>query len=120
MRVFYSHPMKLYGTAAERRELSQIRARFPGAEVVDPSADPGMKEERYLALVDACDALVFSRHFGNVTQGVKPEVERALSAGKPVYEVRDGRIEPVTGPVSDLPMGKRLALRAKAALGRGR
>lgn len=120
MRVFYSHPLKLYGTEAERREVSQIRRKFPGAEVVDPSARPGMEEEYYLALVDSCDCLVFSRHFGNVTEGVKPEIERALSSGKPVYELRDGKLSPVTGPVSNLHVGKRLALRAKGALGRGR
>lgn len=120
MRVFYSHPMKLYGTEAERTDLSHIQRRFPGAEVVDPSSHPGMREEYYLALVDSCDCLVFSRHYGSVTQGVKPEIERALSSGKPVYELRGGRFSPVTGPVSDLHVGKRLALRAKGALGRGR
>jgi hypothetical protein len=124
MRVFYSHAMKLYGTAAERREISLIEGRFVGAEIVDPSArqsaaEPGRETEYYLRMVDSCDCLVFSRYFGYVTEGVRPEVEHALSKGMPVYELRDGRFIPVTGPVVNLPMRERLILRAKGALGIG-
>jgi hypothetical protein len=120
MRVFYSHAMKLYGTAAERREISLIEGRFVGAEIVDPSAaEPGRETEYYMRMVDSCDCLVFSRYFGYVTEGVRPEVEHALSKGMPVYELRDGRFIPVTGPVVNLPMRERLILRAKGALGIG-
>ena len=122
MRVFYSHPMKLYGSPSERREIMQIEQRFVGCEVVDPSAhqssaEPGRETEYYLRLVDSCDCLVFSRHFGYVTEGVKPEVDHALSKGMPVYELRDGRFIAVNGPVANLPMRERLILRAKGALG---
>jgi hypothetical protein len=125
MRVFYSHPIKLYGTDAERRAIALIGKRFAGYEIVDPSADEsaraGEREtEYYLGLVDSCDCLVFSRHFGYVTRGVKPEVEHALSKGKPVYELRDGRFIPVIGGVANLPIVERLILRAKGALGIGR
>ena len=125
MRVFYSHPMKIYGSAAERREIALIERRFPGCEIVDPSAhqssgEPGRGTEYYLGLVDSCDCLVFSRLFGYVTEGVKPEVDHALSKGKQVYELRDGKFLPVAGPVANLPIGERLMLRAKAALGIGR
>lgn len=122
MRVFYSHSMKIYGSAVERREIALIRDHFPGCDVVDPSehpatAEPGGETEYYLRLVDTCDCLVFSRHFGYVTEGVKPEVEHALSKGKQVYELRDGRFIAVVGPVVNLPMRERLLLRAKGALG---
>lgn len=125
MRVFYSHPMKLYGTATERRELSLIGQRFAGSEIVDPSAnqsaaEPGRETEYYLRLVDSCDCLVFSRYFGYVTEGVRPEVDHALSKGMPVYELRDGRVVTVTGPVANLPLMERFILRAKGALGLGR
>ena len=123
MRVFYSHPMKLYGTDDERMEIALIQKRFVGCEIVDPSSqkpgEPGRETEFYLGLVDTCDTLVFSRHFGYVTEGVKPEVERALSRGKMVYELRDGRFIEVTGPVANLPIIQRLILRAKGALGLG-
>jgi hypothetical protein len=122
MRVFYSHPMKTYGSAAERRDVSLISARFPGCEVVDPSAlkdvpEPGREDEFYTGLVDSCECLVFTRHYGNVTEGVKPEVDHALSAGKQVFELRDGMFIPVSGPVVNLPMKERLILRAKGVLG---
>ena len=124
MRVFYSHAMKLYGTPAERREISIIHGRFVGAEIVDPGARPSAAEagrgtEYYLRMVDSCDCLVFSRYFGYITEGVRPEVEHALSKGMPVYELREGRFITVTGPVKDLPMMERLILRAKGALGIG-
>ncbi|HEV2390131.1 MAG TPA: hypothetical protein VGS04_05330 [Nitrososphaerales archaeon] len=114
--------MKLYGSASEKRDIKLIEQRFVGYEVVDPSAlrsdaGPGGETEFYLRLVDSCDCLVFSRYFGNVTEGVKPEVDHALSKGKPVYEIRDGRFISVTGPVDNLPMIERLVLRAKGALG---
>jgi hypothetical protein len=122
MRVFYSHPMKLYGTEAERREIALIEKRFVGCEIVDPStlqpgAEAGRDTEYYLSLVDSCDCLVFSRLFGYVTEGVRPEVEHALSKGKQVYELRGGRFIPVTGPVANLPIMERLILRAKSLLG---
>jgi hypothetical protein len=125
MRVFYSHPMKLYGSAAERREISLIEKRFVGCEIVDPSTlqpstEPGRVTEYFLGVVDSCDCLVFSRLFGYLTEGVKPEVDHALSKGKPVYELRDGRFIPVAGPVVNLPIRERLILRAKGALGMGR
>jgi hypothetical protein len=138
VRVFFSHPMKLYGTEAERRQLALIKEHFAGCEVVDPSrerpgkgrgrgvageeAEEGQKEGEgeikfYLRLVDSCDCLVFSRLFGNITEGVIPEVEHALSDGKQVYELRDGRFIPFTGPIANLPLTERLILRAKGALG---
>jgi hypothetical protein len=125
MRVFYAHPMKLYGTGAETMEIALIEKRFAGCEIVDPSAlqsnaEPGRETEYYMGLVDSCDCLVFSRLFGSVTEGVKPEVEHALSKGKPVYELRDGRFILFNGPVANLPIVERLILRAKGALGMGR
>jgi hypothetical protein len=127
MRVFFSHPMKLYGTEVERRQLALIKQHFVGCEVLDPSQDRpaaglGEKEELdyYLRLVDSCDSLVFSRLFGNITEGVRPEVEHALAQGKEVYELRESRFIRVTGPVSDLPFAERIILRAKGALGMAR
>jgi len=119
MRVFYSHPLKLYGSAAERRDIALVQKRFVGFEIVNPSADRPRGTEDYLKIVDSCDCLVFSRHYGNVTEGVKPEVDHALSKGKPVYELRDGTFIRVTGPVFNLPMRERIVLRAKGALGIG-
>ena len=70
-----------------------------------------------MGVIDSCDSLVFTRHFGYVTEGVKPEVEYAISKGKEVFELRDGRFIPVKGSVSNLPMAERLMLRARRVLG---
>jgi hypothetical protein len=125
MRVFYSHPVRLYGSDAERREIAQIEKRFVGSEVVDPSAhrsSAGAERETefYLRLVDGCDCLVFSRSFGYITEGVRKEVDYALSKKKQVYELKEGRFIAVAGPVANLPLAKRLVLRARSALGLAR
>ncbi len=119
MRVFYAHPMKRYGTEIEKKEVALIEERFKGWEVVNPRAEPGKEPEYYLGLVASCDSLVFSRQFGYLTEGVRPEVEFAISKGKPVYELREGRFVLVGGPVGNRPLLERLALRARAALGIG-
>ena len=125
VRVFYSHPKKLYGTAAEKREVSLIEARFPGCDLVNPresrpAPEPGGETEYYLRMIDSCDCLVFSRHYGYVTEGVRPEVDHALARGIPVFEVSDGRVAEVRGQVSNLPITARLILRVKGAFGIGR
>ena len=43
--------------------------------------------------------MVFSRLLGEVTAGVGAEVKYALEAGKPVFEIRDGRLVAVKRPV---------------------
>lgn len=122
MKVFYSHPIKLYGTAAERREISLIERRFSGCEIVDPSAlqsnpEPGKETEYYLGVLDGCDCMVFSRSHGYVTEGVRKEVEHALGANLPVYELREGSFVEVHGQVANLPMIERIVLRARDAFG---
>ncbi len=122
VRVFYSHPMKLYGSNAEKREIALIQKTFERCELVNPSQHPpgpdaGSEVEHYLSLVDTCDTLVFSRHFGYITEGVKPEVDHALAKRMKVFEIREGKLIEVTGPIANLPIGKRLILRAKGAFG---
>jgi hypothetical protein len=95
-RIFYSHAKRLYGSETERRQISIIKERFPGSEVVDPASGgdaPGQAERDigyFLEVVDRCDCLVFSRRMGVVTSGVLQEVNHAVSKGMPVYEIRGG------------------------------
>lgn len=107
LRIFYSHAMKLYGTTAEAREISEIERRFPGCVIVNPgkyqkSGTETSREEMeyFLKLVDACDCLVFSMFSNTITIGVEEEVNHALSAKKQVYQLRRGRLIPVLGSVS--------------------
>jgi nucleoside 2-deoxyribosyltransferase len=96
MRIFYSHAKQLYGTPAEKKQLSLIKEHFPAdSVVVDPgivegNVEPEKEIQYFLRLVDQCDAVVFSRYRGVVTSGVSQEVNYAMSKGKPVFELRSG------------------------------
>jgi hypothetical protein len=104
--VYYAHPMKLYGTPWERKELAQIRKRFPRRRIVNPALYEGHPEKLLdtvgfcLKLVERCEVIVFRRFFGKVTAGVGREVNHALRLGKPVYEISDGKFKPVSKPLT--------------------
>lgn len=99
--VYYAHPMKLYGTPWEQKELSQIRERFPRRRIVNPASYNGHPEKLRdtvgfcLKLVEKCEIVVFRRFYGKVTAGVGKEVNHALRLGKPVYEIKEGMFKPV-------------------------
>lgn len=105
-KLYYAHPMKLYGTQCERTELAQIRKRFPRRSIVNPASYEGHPEKLQdtvgfcLKLVEKCEVIVFRRFFGKVTAGVGKEVNYALRLGKPVYEIRDGKFKPVSTRLS--------------------
>lgn len=106
MKVYYSHPICIKGSARENRELAQIQAEYPDAEIINPS------DRRYhwqkatsdmaffLDLVTQCDVLVYSRLFGHITSGVGLEVNQALRTGIPVYRLEDGVFTRVPEPVT--------------------
>ena len=100
-KLYYAHPMKMYWTPWERRELAQIRKRFPRRRIVNPATYDGHPEKLRdtvgfcLKLVENCEIIVFRRFFGKVTAGVGKEVNHALRLGKRVYEIVDGRFKPV-------------------------
>ncbi len=92
-RLYYAHPICIYGRVAERRELAIIRRKFRDREIVNP-ADYRYEPEKLrdtigfcLRLVAGSDVVVFSRLLGKVTAGVGKEVNHALRLGKPVYEI---------------------------------
>jgi len=99
---YYAHPMKLYRTPWEQKELAQIRQRFPRRRVVSPASYEGHPEKLRdtvgfcLRLVEGCEIVVFRRFFGKVTAGVRKEVNHALRLGKPVYEIQDGKFKAVS------------------------
>jgi len=103
--LYYAHAMCLYGHYHEDAELELIRAGFPGHRIVNPAGydDHPAKRRDTLGfcfrLIDKADVVVFSRLLGKVTAGVGAEVRYALEAGKPVFEIRDGRLVAVKRPV---------------------
>ncbi len=94
MRIYYAHPVEIYSTIRERKELEIIRRNFPGAEIVNPATFQHSSgwSHGFLNLVDSCDLVVCSDFDGFVTAGVAAEVEHVLSQGKPVYRL-DWRTE---------------------------
>jgi hypothetical protein len=99
--IYYAHPMKLYGTPWEQKELAQIRKRFPRRRIVNPASYEEHPEKLRdtvgfcLKLVEGCEIIVFRRFFGKVTAGVGKEVNHAVKLGKPVYEIANGRFRRV-------------------------
>ena len=93
MILYYAHAMPIYRTAAEKRELRQIRSKFPRATIVNPAKYQNKPEKRRdtmgfcLRLVEGSDAVVFSRYRGKVTAGVGKEANYAIKIGLPVFEL---------------------------------
>jgi len=97
-RIYYAHALCMYGWPAERAELRHIKREFRGWVIVNPGTYQDHPEKRLdtmgfcLRLVDAVDAVVFSRIEGKISCGVGKEVNHALKRRKPVYELRDGKL----------------------------
>ena len=97
-KVYFAHPMCVYGDRLERRQLTQIRKQFRPCKVVNPALYNKHPQKRRdtvgfcLKLVEGCDAVVFARLFDKVTAGVGKEVNHALKIGKEVFELKDSAI----------------------------
>ena len=37
MRIYYAHPMEIYGSPREAKEIMLIKKFFPDAEIINPS-----------------------------------------------------------------------------------
>ena len=104
-RIYHSHAMWTYNSPTEDRELAVIQREFPNNEIVNPGTYEENKEkaeskemEYCKYLVSTCDALIFSRLFGQVTSGVGIEIEHAISLGKPLFELANDKIRQVRKP----------------------
>lgn len=94
MKIYYAHPITTYNTDSEGADLHDL-ARLGFSDVLNPNApehDAGYKQhgmEYFMGLVDECDALAY-RAFpdGSIPAGVYKEMARAVSAGKPVFELQ--------------------------------
>jgi hypothetical protein len=119
-KVYYAHTKYIYGTPTERAELKHIRRRFPQLRIVNPARYEGDPEKLRdtmgfcLRLVERCDAVIFSRLRGRVTAGVGKEVNHALSLGKPVLELSNGRFKRRRTPVKYLSVRETLNLWSKS------
>lgn len=92
MKVYYAHPLTLYNTAQEQRDLVLLQRLF--GEVVQPN-QPGHDDAyrqlgmRYFwQLAAGCDLVVF-RAFpdGSIPAGIAGEIAEAQEQGVPVLEL---------------------------------
>ncbi len=92
-RIYYAHPMEIYYTPREHKELEIIKKHFPNAEIINPALfqdKTGAIHSNmsfFYELIDSCDILVYSDLGGFITTGVQMEIKRALERGKPVYRL---------------------------------
>jgi hypothetical protein len=86
-RVYYAHPMSLYGTPQESRDVELLQSL--GFEVVNPNA-PAFSRltfNNYLTLAATCDLIAFrALPDGSITCGVAKEIKM----GPPVIELPSG------------------------------
>lgn len=121
-RVYYAHPISMYGTQEEMREISLIEEKFRDVIVVNPAIFEQVPKgddimEFYFNLVRDCETVVFKRLLGKVSAGVGKEVNFALQTGKAVYELNKGQFSQVTQvvePISVEETRRLLALSLKA------
>lgn len=95
LKVYYAHPVSLYNTPQERRDLATLETL--GFIVYNPNCQDcadGYKKEGmdfFWRKVTSCDALAF-RSFpdGSVPAGVAKEIVFAKDADKPILELPSG------------------------------
>ncbi|MEM3160211.1 MAG: DUF4406 domain-containing protein [Nitrososphaera sp.] len=121
-KVYYAHPISMYGTQEETKEVSLIKEKFRDVVIVNPAVFEQVPKgndimEFYFKIVRDCDMVVFRRLLGKVSAGVGKEVNFALQAGKAVYELDGGQFAQVTQavePISVEETRRLLALSLKA------
>jgi hypothetical protein len=92
MKIYYAHPVSLYGTKQEARDIATLRAL--GFEVLNPNSPEHVEHYAregmcyFLDLALSCDAIAF-RAFptGEIGAGIAAEVDAVSAYGKPVIEL---------------------------------
>ena len=94
MKIYYAHHIWKYGTSIETFEMSVIKNGFDfedGFEIVNPkdALPQNIPESEIMkqafAMIDQCDAVVFSTVSGVIGHGVFDEVMYALNKGIQVF-----------------------------------
>lgn len=116
MKVYYAHPMPLYGTRLEISERKYIMKKFPKSTIIDPGTFQDNPEKQRqgmefcMKLVRKCQALVFSRFKGKITAGVGKEVNYAIEREIDVFELNGGRFHKIWKPVEYLSIMETISL----------
>ena len=116
MKVYYAHPMPLYGTKQESNEREQIINKFNKVEIIDPGSfqdNPEKQREGMkfcLKLVRKCKAVVFSKFKGEITAGVGKEVNYAIEKKIDVFELNGDKFHKIDKPVEYLSIMETISL----------
>ena len=93
-QLYYAHPIDLYGTQQEKRDVELLGNVFTDYVIFNPNSDDcedgyalgGM--EYFYNIVEQCDLVVFRGYpGGRIPAGVAGEVERATKHSIPVLEL---------------------------------
>lgn len=117
MKAYYAHPLSLYNTAQEKRDLALLATL--GLEVFNPNSfecDAGYKAAAaasptgngmgfFTEIIKGCDLVIF-RGFqdGSIPAGVAKEIKDAQSQGKIALEFPTAiarRTSPIANPLTD-------------------
>ncbi len=86
LTVYYAHPMALYGSPVETRDLKVLKRL--GFKVLNPALHRLDTMDEYVHLALSCDLVAFrSFEDGKVGSGMALEVEAATKVGRPVIEM---------------------------------
>lgn len=92
--VYYAHPMTLYGTPQEERDIETLMGMGFGVvnpadqQFVDAAQAYSNKMEYYLELLRKCDGVAFrGTPGGRITAGVAAEIKEATLWKMPVIEL---------------------------------
>lgn len=95
MNIYYAHPLNLYNTKQEERDVYFLRMLFQESTIVNPNSpdiDALYKTtwsmEVFFDLIKECDLFVFrATPSGRITAGVAAEINVAIEYGIPVLEL---------------------------------
>lgn len=110
LSVYYSHPIKTYGTDRESRAILLLKQIFPNHAIVNPRAYRFKGMQGYLKLEAQCNVFAYHKALnGRITKGVALERLLAFIMGMPIYrigsQVRNENLPIITYPsnlLSDL------------------
>jgi len=99
--IYYAHPVNIYNTEQEKRDLYTIQSLFPVKEILNPNTQVIQKDIEILKKTDGhimsyfynlistkCDVLVFrATPYMSITGGVWGEIQTAKDCGFPIIEL---------------------------------
>lgn len=94
MNIYYAHPISLYDSEQEQKDINTIERLFPYCTIFNPNnttSETMYKQQGmqyFKDVVSKCDLLIFrALPFGYITAGVWTEINCAKSNRVPVLEL---------------------------------